>query len=112
MGSLDLVACLLERLIPVHRYERSGASRVGSLKPASRCRSLIPARYTLMVGYVTVLLRCVQKYLSVSSDAGSTGILCFLQNSVKAAVPAWYVRLVEAATPASCSLLRRAVSAA
>ena len=34
------------------------------------------ARYTLMVWYETDLLRCVQKYLKVSSEAGRGGIPC------------------------------------
>ena len=45
------------------------------------------ARYTLMVWYETVLLRCVQKYLRVSAEVGRRGIPRLWQNLVKAAVP-------------------------
>ncbi len=70
----------------------------------------MPARYTLMVWCETFLLRCAQKYLRVSSEAGRSGIPRLPQNDEKAEIPAWYMHLVDAATPCDCSLLRRAVS--
>ncbi len=63
-----------------------------------------------MVWCETFLLRCVQKYLKVSSEAGRRGIPRLLQNDVKAEIPAWYVCLVEASTPCDCSLLWGAIS--